>query len=200
MRLRVAVIVGSLSCLGLVACSGGEPQIYRVAIDETPIRTLTIPSCFKGNVVPNDRQSVDEQNFRKDDDWAIWDGADKQYLDLGSQQWKLGSAPTIDVGDLIEGSGVANAAGKYEFSARRTQNSQSGNVQESRQTTVTVTWDDYSAAPTGNIQLTSTYACVGQDCNAISGAVPDSASCSLAINFAARRVDAQPMTMYSNNP
>ncbi|MEW6434778.1 MAG: hypothetical protein AB1730_25035 [Myxococcota bacterium] len=157
MRFIKLVVLGALSLLSLVGCNAGQPKLYRIAVDETPIRTIANPSCFRGNILPSGRGTLTEVNFRKEDEWVIWDGVDKQYLDMGLQEWKLGDAPLIRVADLIEG------GAEKIFSAQRNEVTPFPGIQatESRQTQVVVTWNDYSAAPSGTIALNAQYACVG---------------------------------------
>lgn len=197
MRSTKLVLLGALSLLGLVGCNGGQPRIYRVAIDKTPIRTIADPSCFRGNILPSGRGQLSEVNFREEDEWVIWDGVEgKQYLDLGTQSYKLGDSPEIRVADLIEGSDKV-------FSAQRNEVKPFPGVEatESRQTQIVVTWNDYSFAPTGTIQLTAQYACVaGREQCPNPNPTPDSVSCRSQLNFTARRIEASHITAYNNNP
>ena len=104
MRSMKLVAVGAISLISFAGCLQGQPRIYRVAVDETPVRTISVPSCFRNNNLPTGRGNFSEQFYRSEDEWVIWNGVDQtEYLDLGKQQWKLGDAPTIDVTDLIEG-------------------------------------------------------------------------------------------------
>lgn len=77
MRSTKLVVLGALSLLSLVGCNAGQPKLFRMAIDETPIRTIANPSCFRGNILPSGRGQLSEVNFRKEDEWVIWDGVDK---------------------------------------------------------------------------------------------------------------------------
>jgi hypothetical protein len=197
MRTLTCTALGALSLLLLVGCNAGQPRLYRIAIDETPIRSLATPSCFRGNSPPPGRGSVTEVNFRKENEWVIWDGANAQYLDMGRQEWKLGDAPLIEVNDLIEG------GTERTFSAQRSETRPFPGVQatETRQTLVTVKWEDFSAAPQGTIGLSAQYACTaGAEACPNPNPAPDSVSCSAVMSFFGRRIDVSHSTTYKNNP
>ena len=88
MRSMKFVALGALSLLTLVGCNQGQPRLYRVAIDATPIRTISSPSCFRNNNLPAGRGNRTEQNYRQEDEWVIWSGVDQtEYLDLGTQSF-----------------------------------------------------------------------------------------------------------------
>lgn len=197
MRSMKLVALTALAGLGLLGCNGGQPRIYRVAIDETPIRTIAVPSCFRNNNLPAGRGNITEQNYRVENEWVIWTGVEQtEYLDLGTQVYKLGDAPDIRVNDLIEGTDKT-------FSALRNEQKPIGDqYTEARQTQISVKFDDYSFAPKGTISLNSQYACIKgrADCPVGDASPPDAASCSSALNFVARRIDAQQITAYNNNP
>lgn len=197
MRSMKLVALGALSLLALVGCNNGQPRIYRVAVDETPVRTIAVPSCFRNNNLPAGRGNITEQNYRSEDEWVIWSGVDQtEYLDLGTQVFNLGDAPTIRVNDLIEGSDKT-------FSAlRNEQKPISDFYTEARQTQISVKFNDYSFAPTGTIALNSQYACIKgrNDCPVGDLSPSDAASCSSQLNFVARRIEAQHITAYNNNP
>lgn len=197
MRSLKLLVLGATSLLSLVGCNAGQPKLYRIAIDETPIRTIANPSCFRGNILPSGRGTLTEVNYRKEDEWVIWDSLDKQYLDMGQQSWKLGDAPTIVVSDLIEGGEIKI------FSAQRNEVKPFPGIlaTESRQTQVVVTWNDYSAAPSGTIALNAQYACVAaQEQCPNPNPTPDSVSCQSNLNFFGRRIDVSQTTEYNNNP
>jgi hypothetical protein len=197
MRSSKLVIPGALALLMLVGCNSGQPRLFRIAIDETPIRTIANPACFRGNTLPSGRGTLIETNFRKENQWVIWDGVDKQYLDMGQQTWKLGDAPTIEVSDLIEG------GAERTFSAQLLAVTPFPGLDatESRQTQVVVSWNDYSAAPSGTIGLSAAYACVaGRDQCPNPNPTPDSVSCSAVLTFFGRRIDVTQTMNYDNNP
>lgn len=202
MRFMKPVVLAALSFVALTGCNNGQPRIYRVAIDETPIRTIAVPSCFRNNNLPAGQGNRTEQNYRSEKEWVIWAGLDQtEYLDLGNQQYKLGNAPLIDIKDLIEGTNKT-------FSALRSvQEPEGDSYTYARQTQIQVTWDDYSYSPKGTIALNAQYACIRNriDCPG-TGTTPsdlapaDAASCQSTINFVARAIDAQRITAYGNNP
>lgn len=95
MRSMKLVALGALSLVALVGCNNGQPRIYRVAVDETPVKTIAVPSCFRNNNLPAGRGNITEQNYRSEDEWVIWQGVDAtEYLDLGTQMWRLGASAT----------------------------------------------------------------------------------------------------------
>ena len=104
MRSMKLVALGALSLLSLAGCLQGQPRLYRVAVDVTPVRTIAVPSCFRNNNLPAGRGNITEQNFRSENEWVIWNGTDQtEYLDIGTQTYNLGDAPTIRITEVIEG-------------------------------------------------------------------------------------------------
>ncbi|MFT3709291.1 MAG: hypothetical protein QM817_16750 [Archangium sp.] len=191
------VALSALSLLALVGCNNGQPRIYRVAIDATPVRTIAVPSCFRNNNLPAGRGNITEQSYRLEDEWVIWAGVDQtEYLDLGTQAFNLGDAPTINVTDLIEGTDKNFAA------LRNVQKPIGTDYTEARQTQIAVKFNDYSFAPTGTINLNAQYACIRGmiDCPTGNQSPADAASCTSQINFVSRRIEAQQLTAYLNNP
>jgi hypothetical protein len=197
MRSMKLVALGALSLLSLVGCNQGQPRIYRVAIDETPMRTITTPVCFRNSAIPNGASSTTEQNYRTEEEWVIWNGVEQtEYLDIGKQTYTLGDAPTIDVSDIIEGS-------EKSFSAlRNVQKANGDQYTEGRRTQIAVKFNDYSFAPTGTVSLSAEYACAKGRANCPQGvdAPDDAASCTAQLAFVARRIDVQQLTAYTNNP
>ena len=197
MRSIKLVALGALSLLSLVGCLQGQPRIYRVAVDKTPVRTIAVPSCFRNNNLPAGRGNITEQNYRSEEEWVIWNGADQtEYLDIGTQTYNLGDAPTIRISDVIEGS-------EKTFSAlRNEQKPIADQYTEARQTQISVKFNDYSAVPVGTIALNAQYACIKgrSDCPVGDASPQDAASCSSSLNFVARKIDVQQLTAYTNNP
>jgi hypothetical protein len=197
MRSMKLVALGALSLLSLAGCLQGQPRLYRVAVDATPVRTIAVPSCFRNNNLPAGRGNITEQNYRSEDEWVIWNGVDQvEYLDLGNQTFSLGDAPTITVADLIEGT-------EKTFSALRNVQKPIGDQYvEARQTQISVKFNDYSAVPVGTISLNAQYACIKAraDCPVGDASPQDAASCSSSLSFVARRIDVSQQTVYNNNP
>ena len=197
MRSMKLVALGAISLLSLLGCNQGQPRIYRVAVDVTPVRTIAVPSCFRNNNLPAGRGNITEQNYRAEDEWVIWNGTDTtEYLDLGTQTFNLGDAPTIRVSDVIEGTDKT-------FSAlRNEQKPIADQYTEARQTQISVKFNDYSFSPTGTIALNAQYACIKgrADCPVGDASPQDAASCSSSLNFVARKIDAAQSTIYNNNP
>ncbi len=201
MRSMKLVVLSAMSLVALVGCNSGQPRIYRVAVDETLIRTISNPSCFVNNNLPTGQGNRTEQNYRSEKEWVIWQGTTNaageqvEYLDLGNQSWTLGQSPAINITDIIEGSNKT-------FSAlRAVQSPVLDQYTYARQTNIAVTWEDYSYSPKGTIALQSQFACINNRANCPAPATePDAASCSVTVNFVARRIEAQHMTVYGNNP
>jgi hypothetical protein len=192
--MRSSVFFAVVALAALSGCNGGQPRIYNVAVDITPLRTIADPSCYKNSQLPSGDQ-ITEVNYRSHHQWVIWDSGDgKQYLDVGQVQFKLGDSPTISVADMIE----TSQAGTFQGSRNET-NTAPGNggsmVNETRQTSVTVTFNDEGAAPTGNVQLRAQYACVGNCFQP--NPTPDSVSCATQLSFEARRIDTSRIEAYS---
>jgi hypothetical protein len=183
-------VVAALATTSLFACGpAGQPRIFRVAVDVTPVKTLNDPQCFKGNM-PNLNQITQEQNFRKEAIWVVWDAAEsKQYLDMGTAtSFTLADSPTINIDNLIEG--AANV-----FSATR-QESDLGAIRELRTTNVVTTFNDLNATPTGTVQLNAQYQC--QDAANKCPNEPNQRSCRAQLNFWARKIEVSQATGYSS--
>jgi len=206
------MLCGALALLTLTGCNTGQPRLWRVALDLTPLRTIANPSCFKGNILPSSRGQLSETNFRAESEFVVWDGADqKQYLDIGSWDFQLGESPHICVSDLIEApdqtSKVFTAQRNlvlpfgYSVDCQGIGGFQALDATESRQTQIVVTWSDYGVAPTGTVNLTAQYACVGgRDPCPNPNPTADSVSCNSQLNFVGRRIDFDQITVYGNNP
>ncbi len=191
------VALGVFSLLGLAGCNSGQPRIYRVAVDRSPINTSLPPSCYRVAQPNGGIVSPVDVNYRQQEQWVVWEGVEKvEYLDMGSTSFKLGDSPKIDVTSLIEGKEKVFAASHAELKAVADQ------YTEQRRMTVTVKFDDYSFAPKGTVALKSEYACSGPAGRCPTGeALPaDGANCEGLLSFVARRVDAQQVTFYENNP
>lgn len=197
MRSTKVVLLGALSLLGLAGCNMGQPRLYRVAIDESPLKTIKTPTCYRNSNLPGGPSDVD--TYRAEKEWVIWNGVSgKEYLDLGTLSYKLGDSPTITVLGLIEGDGAERS-----FAAVRTEARPAGDLYtEQRQMQIAVKFDDYSASPVGTVSLQSTYACSNNRASCPTGdqAPPDAASCNAVLNFVARRIDVTNGTSYNNNP
>jgi hypothetical protein len=189
--MRSTLLLAVVALAAVTGCNNGQPRIYRIALDRTPERTIADPSCYKNSQLPSGSQST-EVNYREEHQWVIWDSGDgKQYLDIGSASFHLGDAPTINVADMIETSQSGTLQG-----SRNVTNPFPGiqNTTETRQTSITVTFTDEGASPTGNMQLRSQYACVGNCPQPNPG--PDSVSCATQLSFWARRIDTSRIEAY----
>jgi hypothetical protein len=192
--MRSSVFFAVVALAALSGCNNGQPRIYRVAVDTTPLRTIADPSCYKNSQLPSGDQ-ITEVNYRQEHQWVIWDSGDgKQYIDIGQVSFKLGDSPKIDVTDMIE----TSQSGTFQGSRNET-NTAPGNagsmVNETRQTSITVTFNDEGAAPAGNVQLRAQYACVGNCFQP--NPTPDSVSCATQLSFEAHRIDTSRIEAYS---
>jgi hypothetical protein len=181
-------LVWACAAVALAGCNNGQPRIYRVALGALG---AVAPQCYKSGNLP--QLTTDNRGFVTQFEATIWDGAEKQYLDIGSQTFSLGDSPKIVVQDVMESS-----ADKV-FTGTRTRIQNVGNSIEQRSTNVVVKWNDYGFAPNGTMELKSEFGCNGGGCPAVNPA-PDAVSCTATLTFAARRVEAQQVTAYPNNP
>jgi hypothetical protein len=187
------MMMAFVAVAALAACNGGQPRIYRVAVDQTPARNVQTAACWKMQAVPT--SFINETNLLVEEQWVIWDGLDSQgapkyFLDFGRQNFNLGDAPEIDFNELIS-SGVQG-----QFSGQRVRSQQvPGIYTEVRQTSITVTFNDLGAAPTGTMSLKAAYACQGT-CPP-ENQVNDPRSCEVPLQFSARRIDVSRIAGYS---
>jgi hypothetical protein len=185
--LRLSTLAVSFA---LAACNSGQPRIYRVAMDMTAVSPVEDANCYKGAVAPMNPPT--STNLRSEEQWVIWDSSDTtgapiQLLDCGVQSFTLGNSPAISFSSDIQTSQLGTFVGDYETRSV----SDNGNITEVRDTSITVKFSDEGASPTGQMTLTAQYAC-----NSANGAtcpeeqnVQDPRSCTVNLNFSARRLD-----------
>ncbi len=202
----VKLLGAAFAALAVSACNPGQPRIWRVAFDASAIESLSVPTCYIGQRIPTFR--TQQQNYRRDADWIIWDGVDgKQFLDLGNPTFKLGDSPVLNVEDVVEGDGSTRTftAQRIRIQAGPTQRAKI--AQETRTSTVVVTWDDYNPAARGTVRLRSEYACqdvgvnLDQQCprpERMEQPAVDGVSCEVTLPFVARRIDVNQNTNYGN--
>jgi hypothetical protein len=184
------IALGTVAMIALVGCNNGQPRIYRVALGQL---SGIGPACFKGGNLP--QSNSDNKGFVDQLDMVIWDGTDKQYLDIGTQSFSLGDSPTIKINDEIESN-----ADKVFNGQHNVVRNVATNYSEQRLTSITVSFNDYSTSPSGTVDLKADYACSGSSCPTMNNPAPDSVSCAGRLTFAGRRIDAQQITAYGNNP
>jgi len=185
--MRFMMLAVAALAVALISCNGGQPRLYKVAIDPSPLNNLAT-TCWNTGNVPVDTTTL--TNGFLDYEWTIWDGAaDKQYLALTQTTFALGNANPVRVctGNadslpcLIEG-------GAKSFSSSRVFTRNSVNPVETDTRTLTITFDDTPGETAkGTLNVKSLYACSGS-CN--------KTSCEVTLPFVARRVDAQANTNY----
>jgi hypothetical protein len=187
------VVVG-----GVVGCGAPQPRYFKVAIDPSPLGEITAAnaanaSCFVSGASTEVRSSTTLESVRRELEWAIWDGVEgKQYLELPRLQFELGDSPAIDFSGLIEG-----AAKDLFFLARRTDVTQPSvlRIKNTVTTSVKITFREMGMAPTGTVDLQSSYACTANPdtCPApVAGA--NMRSCAATLNFVSRQI---PVTEFS---
>ena len=163
----------------LAACQNGQPRVYRVAVDITSIKTLQDPQCFKANMPPTSL-TVQEQNYRSETTWVVWDGAgSKQFMDMGLSKFTLGDSPQVVVDDLIEGA-------DRSFTATRVRTLRT-NITELEKTIVIANWNDLGATPVGTIVIDASYQCA--DGLTKCPNEPNKRSCKQTLNFWARKIE-----------
>lgn len=182
----VKVVIAAVAGLVLLACNTGQPRIYKVAIDASPLGNLPA-TCYVNNELPNNQTRTTYTNLRLEQEWVIWDGVEnKQYLDMGSVQFGLGDAAPVVVAELIEGT-------ENVFSGSRTDTQlpdpNANNHSSVRTRTVTVAFDDQGTTPTGTITVLSNYTCT--NCFPNETEADGNKSCTTQMKFVGHRVDTQ---------
>lgn len=194
-----SLVLSALAVVAMSGCNAGIPRLWRIAIDSTPLSNITDSGCYVDKQLPTGRQVINEVNFRDESEWVIWDGDQttdgktKQYLDIGTKQFRLAEAPVINVDALIEG----NASDK-EFTGQRNEVRAVNGYNESRQTQITIKWNDYGQSPSGTMRLDARFACAAGNNPCPARPPSDGANCAAQLNFVGRRIDATPMTVYGN--
>lgn len=157
---------------------------YLVALDYTPVQTISVPSCFRTNNLPAGRGNVTEQNMRELDVWQVFTIGPTSYLRTTRQTVNLGDAPTIridaDLGSADGGSFTLNASLLTSFS---------GLYEETRSTAVNTSalaTDVVSA----RVALSSSYSCTPgtSTCPVGTLAPADAASCQSVMTAVAVRL------------
>ncbi len=149
---------------------------YLVAMDETPLRNVAAPSCFRNQTFPAGRGVLFERNARALDVWQVFNVGATSYLRTSQNTWVLGDAPTISVSaDLPADGGV--------YQQLSTQQTGTSPV-ETRTTRVAISVLDVPSAQ-GTIELQASYACSGANCPVGSQAPADAASCSASATIIA---------------
>ena len=157
------------------ACSNAGPEIYRIALDESALQTLPGNCYARGSAPSNLATSV---SLRTEEQWVIWDGPDKSYLDRTGPDLKLGDTTTVSTnssGATIEGT-------KNLFKAEWDQNYSPG---QKRTQLLAVAFDSTGATPKGHLDVSA------NDTNA------SNPVCSASFPFSGRRIDATRISNYN---
>lgn len=191
-------------CLALTACNAGQPRTYRVAIDTAPLN-ITDSTCFKNGTVPSYPEST--SNLFAEQQWVVWDGvlADNtsvQYLDFGTQSFKLGHSPSVSFDELVRSYSATNPGvfqGQRQIS-RVTPNN-GGTYVQTATSVITVTFSDLGAAPSGTLAVESRYQCtpVSPGVCPLEIDVTDPKSCKVSIPFSGRRIDVSRIATYEED-
>jgi hypothetical protein len=172
-----------------VGCNAGQPRIYQLAIDGSPLTSLP-PTCYLGNTI-NPIRDI-QTNLRSDQRWTIWDGVEgKQYLDIGTYAVQLGGADPVTGMGMIEGSD-RSFSGQKITQGLPGQPGKDPNYTFTKTLSLVVTFDDLGASPKGTIAASSKYTCTNCGTNNDNKV----ADCSANLPFVSRRIDASNMNIY----
>lgn len=156
-------------------------------------RAVSSPGCYRDNRTP---ATLDQEPSRTLE-VLLWDTPSGEHFialpDLGPST--LGDSPTITPPQGIR----SPTPGSFAFARNLIGEYPGRRATEARQTLITFTFVNAEAtSTTGTLALTSQYACVsGQDECPVPNLTPDSASCSVRLDFTARLV---PMTSKWTTP
>jgi hypothetical protein len=190
-------VIAVIASAGLLACNAGQPRIYKVAVDLSPATPVRDATCYFNQAVPVN--VVDTTNLRSDQQWVIWDAVNStgqavQYLDCGEQQAHLGNSPVIDFTSAIE----TTTSGTFVGTERQSETFGNNQFTQVRNATITVNFADEGATPTGTMTLHSEYACTPMNNCPMETATSDFHSCSVSLNFTARRIDTSRISAYND--
>lgn len=180
-------VIGAVIAAGLLACGGGQPRIYRIAVDPSPLGSLP-PSCYQNNAVSTMR--VIGTNLREETQWVIWDGVDgRQYLDLGNGfEIPLGDAEPVGFNGVIEGKDKV-------FSGQLVQQKlpdPGSQYTFTRTLSLVVTFTDMGGTAQGKVDASSQYTCTACTNN------DNQVNCASSLTFVGRQIEADNLVGYSN--
>jgi hypothetical protein len=187
MRSMMTWAVGIVALGGLLGCGGGQPEVYRVALETAPLNNLAT-TCYRSGQAPNPNEDQ-TRNLVGQQQWVLWDGVEKtKYLEVPDINVDLGQAERVSIddgggNDVIQA--VKNDDGKYVFTAER--------VQVATDFTLTATavysFEDLGGTAKGSLTLRST--CAGTGCT-------NRPSCETTLGFVGRRIKVDPEVQYGN--
>lgn len=188
----------------LAACNAGQPRTYRVAIDTAPLN-VTDATCFKNGSVPSYPETT--SNLFAEQQWVVWDGVlgdgtQVQYLDFGSQSYKLGNSPAVAFDELVRSFSQTNPGvfqGQRQVSKVTPNNG--GTYVQTATGVITVNFSDLGTSPSGSIVVESRYQCtpVAPGVCPLELDVTDPKSCKIAIPFSARRIETSRIATYEED-
>ncbi len=192
--MRSVSVLFAAAAAFLMACNGGQPTTYIVAIDESPLGALP-PTCYANNELPSSTTRQTYANLRGEYEWVVWDGIDgNQYLSIGGANFDLGHAAPIalDTNEVIEGKDNLFAGSRTSTRIPE----QGTGYSFVRTRSITVSFDNQGTSPTGTIDLSSNYVCT----NCAQGETEQvgNKNCSTRMSWAGRRVDVDRMAVHSN--
>lgn len=205
----VKLLGGVVAALAVSGCNQGQPRIWRVTYDTSPFVFVSDSNCYISKRLPTTQ--TQQRNYRRDSNWVIWDGvvdmtgSQKQFLDIGSPEFRLGESPRVKVEDVIEGDAATRQFSATRETLKQGPEERGRTAVERRTGEVIVAWDNYNAGATGNLTIKSTYVCqdrgsmMSERCPT-AGETPadDAANCQVSVPFVARRIDVNQNTNYGN--
>ncbi len=175
-RLALAALAASTLLLG---CDP-QPNVYKVAIDTSPLNSLPAECYASGSTPPT---TVTTTNVVDEQTWTWWPGVDKtSYLQVGSLSgYNLASAADIAIGDTIQGEDKT-------FTATRIVASTTGTADTNTQTVKITLKDAPGATIQGTMFLRSEHTCSPSQCSR--------RTCEVTMNFVGRRLSVQQSATY----
>lgn len=167
-------ILLSAVALLFVGCGDPQPNVYKIAIDTTPLRSLA-GSCYEEGAAPEWNGTV--TNIVTEQTWEWWPGLEgNSYLQIGDTGgFNLGDAEDVSINGTIVGQGKT-------FTATRVTEWTFGEFDDTHTETVTVSLkNDPGGVVEGTLTLSSQHTCSPADCGVY--------SCEVSLPFVGRRLD-----------
>ena len=178
---KCAVMMVALGMSGLVGCGSEQPEMYRVAVDVSPLTSLPA-SCYVDGRAPNSGNRT--EGVMLPGQWLLWKGIDEQrYLEPGDFSLQLGDAGEVQ----LNGLGLNGRVGEemvYGSELVRVFSEQT------RRQQIVVRFDELGASMKGRMELSLS-------CSA--GTLPCPPDCSVTLPFSGRRLDVDAETLYFAN-
>lgn len=196
----------TLAALATSACGGGQPRIFKVALDRTAQNQITTSSCYINSTSPQYPERT-SQNLFEDATWVIWDGDQQElFLDVGSLSVGLAHAAPLRLDELVKG----NSADKI-FTAVKTQTcvgnfgggatpacAPSPNALSQINWVAKFTFEQLGNTIKGNLDVTSDYSCQGNACP-MGGMVPYTSCKNVLLPFSGRKIEGSNQVQFENS-